>query len=166
MDIRINFLFISLDAILTMWRLRWQLANWSRIDLLFSYLEIFMYGASLFKFFLRIQTILAINCGKTITEMNIPFSGPSSPLHQCFFQQACKKTTLKSGGGGTTNAWSFFAFLPLIYGKDYRCKKLLSLRKYYKYNLRNNRCPILVSMLTSCLCIVSINILQNKPNKY
>ena len=41
-------------------------------------------------------------------EMKIPFSGSPSPLHQCFFQQACKKTTLKSGGGGTTNAWSFF----------------------------------------------------------
>ena len=109
MDVRINFLLISLDAILAMRRLRWQLVNWSRIDLLFSYLEILMYGASLFKYFFENSD----NPCHTLWQnyhlrWKFHFLDPPPPLHQYFFRQACKKTTLKSRGGGTTNAWSFF----------------------------------------------------------
>ena len=112
MDVRMNFLLILLDAILAMCILRWQLANWSRIGLLFSHLKTFMYGASLFNFFLRIQTILAIICVKaSIWDENTLFWNPLRPASM-FFEQACKKITSKSGEGGATNSWSFFSLFP------------------------------------------------------
>ena len=125
MDVRINFLLISLDAILAMRRLRWQLVNWSRIDLLFSYLEILMYGASLFKYFFENSD----NPCHTLWQnyhlrWKFHFLDPPPPCINIFFARLARKQLSNRGEGGQQMLGAFFAFLLLIYGKD--CRYFLS----------------------------------------
>ena len=127
MDVRMNFLLISLYAILAMWKIRWQLANWGRTDLLFLYLEILIYRDSLFKLFLRIQTILDINCAKTYhLRWEIPLSPPPCPCINVFFSRLARKQLWNWGEGAKQMLLALFAFLPLIYGKD--CRDTISLK--------------------------------------
>ena len=97
-----NFLHILLDALFVMYRLRWQLMNWSRIDLLFSYFEIFKYWASVFNFFFENSNNPCYKLEQNYyLRWKFPFldSTPSTPS---------PPASMKSGGGGTANAWSFF----------------------------------------------------------
>ena len=80
-----------------------------------------MYGASLFNYFLRIQTILAINCGKTIIwDKKLSFLDPPRPCINVFLAGLQENNFEIGGRWGQQMLRGFFAFLPLIYVKDCR----------------------------------------------
>ena len=66
-----------------------------------------------------LTTILAINCGKTIIWKENSLFWTPLPSVSMFFSAGLQENNFKVGGeGGQQMLGAFFAFLPLIYGKD------------------------------------------------
>ena len=110
-----------------------------------------MYGASLFSYFLRIQTILAINCGKTIIwDKNSLFWTPYPPCVNVFLAGLQENNFEIGGRWGQQLLRGFFAFLPLIYVKD--CSYLFYFYLHAWNSPAHRMCPTIFSIKVLGIC--------------